>query len=65
MKRRDFLKQTTFASGMFFVPQFLKAFEQLPIKTLSHKKEVIIQLKGGNDGLNTVVPFQNDIYYFV
>ncbi|MGJ8760143.1 DUF1501 domain-containing protein [Polaribacter sp. R2A056_3_33] len=63
MKRRDFLKQTTFASGMFFVPQFLKAFEQLPIKTLSHKKVVIIQLKGGNDGLNTVVPFQNDIYY--
>ena len=63
MKRRDFLKQTTFASGMFFVPQFLKAFEQLPIKTLSHKKLVIIQLKGGNDGLNTVVPFQNDIYY--
>ncbi|MDN3618336.1 DUF1501 domain-containing protein [Polaribacter undariae] len=63
MKRRDFLKQTTFASGMFFVPQFLKAFEQLPVKTFSNKKVVIIQLKGGNDGLNTVVPFQNDIYY--
>ncbi|MGJ8743376.1 DUF1501 domain-containing protein [Polaribacter sp.] len=63
MKRRDFLKQTTFASGMFFVPQFLKAFEQLPVKTFSHKKVVIIQLKGGNDGLNTVVPFNNDIYY--
>ena len=63
MKRRDFLKQTTFASGMFFVPQFLKAFEQLPTKTFSNKKVVIIQLKGGNDGLNTVVPFNNDVYY--
>ena len=63
MKRRDFLKQTTFASGMLFVPQFLKAFEQLPIKPFSNKKVVIIQLKGGNDGLNTVVPFNNDIYY--
>ncbi|WP_435414194.1 DUF1501 domain-containing protein [Polaribacter aestuariivivens] len=63
MKRRDFLKQTTFASGMFFVPQFLKAFEQQLPKTFSHKKVVIIQLKGGNDGLNTIVPFRNDIYY--
>jgi uncharacterized protein (DUF1501 family) len=63
MKRRDFLKQTTFASGMFFVPQFLKAFEQHPHKVFSNKKIVIIQLKGGNDGLNTVVPFNNDIYY--
>ncbi|WP_438989472.1 DUF1501 domain-containing protein [Polaribacter sp.] len=63
MKRRDFLKQTTFASGMFFVPQFLKAFEQIPTKTFGNKKVVIIQLKGGNDGLNTVVPFRNDIYY--
>ena len=63
MKRRDFLKQTTFASGMFFVPQFLKAFENHPTKTFSNKKVVIIQLKGGNDGLNTVVPFNNDIYY--
>jgi uncharacterized protein (DUF1501 family) len=63
MKRRDFLKQTTFASGMFFVPQFLKAFENNPMKPFSNKKVVIIQLKGGNDGLNTVVPFNNDIYY--
>ncbi|QNM84818.1 DUF1501 domain-containing protein [Polaribacter pectinis] len=63
MKRRDFLKQTTFASGMFFVPQFLKAFEQIPTKTFGNKKVVIIQLKGGNDGLNTIVPFRNDIYY--
>ncbi|SDS50259.1 Uncharacterized conserved protein, DUF1501 family [Polaribacter sp. KT25b] len=63
MKRRDFLKQTTFASGMFFVPQFLKAFENNTMKAFSNKKVVIIQLKGGNDGLNTVVPFNNDIYY--
>jgi len=53
MKRRDFLKQTTFASGMFFVPQFLKAFENNTMKPFSNKKAVIIQLKGGNDGLNT------------
>lgn len=63
MKRRDFLKHTTLASGMFFVPQFLKAFESNSIGTFSNKKVIIIQLKGGNDGLNTIVPFENDIYY--
>ncbi|MFY9243815.1 MAG: DUF1501 domain-containing protein [Polaribacter sp.] len=63
MKRRDFLRNTTFATGMFFVPQFLKAFEQNSIHTFSNKKVVIVQLKGGNDGLNTVVPYTNDIYY--
>lgn len=63
MKRRDFLKQTTFASGMFFVPQFLKAFENKNLSVFNQKKVVIIQLKGGNDGLNTVIPFTNDIYY--
>ncbi len=24
---------------------------------------VVVQLSGGNDGLNTVIPFENDIYY--
>ncbi len=28
-----------------------------------YKNLVIIQLSGGNDGLNTVVPFGNDLYY--
>jgi len=28
-----------------------------------YKNLVIIQLSGGNDGLNTIVPFGNDIYY--
>jgi uncharacterized protein (DUF1501 family) len=32
-------------------------------KSLGHKRLVIIQLDGGNDGLNTIVPFRNDIYY--
>jgi len=27
------------------------------------KKLVVIQLSGGNDGLNTIVPYRNDIYY--
>ena len=64
MDRRNFIKRTSLASGgLFFVPQFVKAFEQNTSQFFSNKKVVIIQLKGGNDGLNTVVPFRNDIYY--
>ncbi len=66
MNRRDFLKQTAFTSvGTFLIPNFLKAFEQENMfKPLgSEKIVVIIQFSGGNDGLNTVIPFENDIYY--
>jgi len=63
MKRRNFLKQSTLASGLFFVPNFIKAFENYATTTLGYKKLVIIQLSGGNDGLNTIIPYTNDIYY--
>ena len=64
MKRRDFLKNTAFASGTFLIPAFLKPMEALGFSELSgFKNLVIIQLSGGNDGLNTVIPYGNDIYY--
>lgn len=63
MKRRNFLKQSTLASSLAFVPSFVKAFETVAKESLGFKKLVIVQLSGGNDGLNTIVPFTNDIYY--
>lgn len=63
MKRRDFLKQSTLASSLFFVPNFIKAFENVTKKSLGYKKLVVIQLSGGNDGLNSIIPYTNDIYY--
>jgi uncharacterized protein (DUF1501 family) len=63
MKRRDFLRQSTLASGLFFIPGFLKAFENVSPKSFGYKRLVMIQLAGGNDGLNTIVPFTNDDYY--
>ena len=63
MKRRDFLKQSTLASSLLFVPNFVKAFEQVSKDNFQYKKLVIIQLSGGNDGLNTIIPYRNDIYY--
>ena len=63
MERRQFLKQSTLASSLFFVPNFVKAFENLATTGLGYKRLVIIQLAGGNDGLNTIIPFNNDVYY--
>lgn len=64
MKRRDFLKTSALASGAFMIPAFLKPFESLAMNDITgFKNLVIIQLSGGNDGLNTVVPCGNDIYY--
>ncbi|HNR18572.1 MAG TPA: DUF1501 domain-containing protein [Bacteroidia bacterium] len=62
--RRDFLKSGSLITASLFVPQFLKAkgiesFKQ----SYSGKKIIVIQLTGGNDGLNCVIPYTNDEYY--
>ena len=63
MERRKFLKQNVLASSLFFVPSFVKAFENAIKGSLGFKKLVIVQLSGGNDGLNTIIPYTNDVYY--
>ncbi len=73
MKRRDFISKSALSTlGTMFVPSFLKAFEQnsyqnshekYDLNNLNDKIIVILQLSGGNDGLNTVIPYRNDIYY--
>lgn len=62
MKRRDFLQYTGLTSASMLVPGFLKSFDLSGVQ-LSGKRLVIVQLSGGNDGLNSLVPFQNDLYY--
>ncbi len=64
MNRRNFIKQSALASTAFMVPDFLRGFSARKMQSSrSGKILVVVQLSGGNDGLNTVVPFQNDIYY--
>jgi uncharacterized protein (DUF1501 family) len=63
MNRRKFIKNSALASSLCFVPSFVKAFESLPAQSLGYKRLVIIQLAGGNDGLNTIIPHNNDLYY--
>ena len=63
IKRREFLQVGSLATASFMVPKFLKAFEGRNLVPAGNKVLVILQLSGGNDGLNTVIPFRNDIYY--
>ncbi|WP_178986594.1 DUF1501 domain-containing protein [Winogradskyella helgolandensis] len=63
MDRRKFLKNSALASSLFFVPNFVKAFESVAKEQLGYKRLVIVQLAGGNDGLNTIIPHNNDLYY--
>src|SRR6476660_10558679 len=63
LKRRDFFQTGSLATASFLMPKFLKAFEGNGMVPPGNKVLVVIQFSGGNDGLNTVIPVRNDIYY--
>ena len=64
ISRRKFIQTGTLASASLFLPNFLKGFEYRPAAARNGNKIlIVIQLSGGNDGLNTVIPYRNDIYY--
>lgn len=51
-------------AGSLLVPKFIHGLSNGgSIDPTRQKIVVIIQLSGGNDGLNTVIPVRNDIYY--
>ena len=51
------------ATAATMVPRFLKAMEGPNKIPAAQKILVVLQLSGGNDGLNTIIPFRNDLYY--
>jgi uncharacterized protein (DUF1501 family) len=63
--RRRFLQAGSLVSASMLMPKFLKALEKGQMVPPGNKVLVIIQLSGGNDGLNTIIPYRNDIYYRV
>jgi len=64
MNRRNFLTLTgTFTGGALLLPDFLYAFGQQSNLIIGEQCVVFIQLNGGNDGLNTFIPFENPLYY--
>lgn len=72
MKRRDFIQVMLPIAGLPVVwPMWSYAKPLLgkgrPNQKFDYPNDgrvlVLIQLAGGNDGLNTVVPYRNDVYY--
>ncbi len=64
ISRRTFVKGTTLASASLMLPAFLKAMSLgNTAGGYTGKVLIVVQLSGGNDGLNTLIPFRNDIYY--
>jgi len=63
IKRKQFIQIGSLATATFMLPKFLKAFEKPMMVPPGNKVVVVLQLSGGNDGLNTVIPIRNDIYY--
>ncbi len=63
IKRKEFLQIGSLATASLMMPKFLKAFEKPNLVPGGNKVVVVIQFSGGNDGLNTVVPISNDVYY--
>lgn len=68
LSRREFLGRT--AAGVSCVslagvmPRlFVAAANAAVVADKSDHVLVVVELAGGNDGLNTVIPFENDLYY--
>jgi uncharacterized protein (DUF1501 family) len=60
--RRDFLKSSTLLALAPTVPGFLAQTAYAARNERDGRALVVLQLDGGNDGLNTVVPFADDNY---
>ncbi|PXY40134.1 Twin-arginine translocation pathway signal sequence domain protein precursor [Flavobacterium cheongpyeongense] len=64
MNRRNFLTLTgTFTGGMLVLPSFLHAFGAQDNLIIGEQCLVFVQLNGGNDGLNTFIPYEDPLYY--
>jgi uncharacterized protein (DUF1501 family) len=59
MERRNFLKTSAAAACAVLVPRLARAQVSAGYRNLL----VLVELKGGNDGLNTVVPYADPSYY--
>jgi uncharacterized protein (DUF1501 family) len=76
MKRRDFIKTLPIGAAAASVPLVFPGFTATgyarnplldallnPQSASDDRVLVLINLSGGNDGINTCIPFGNDIYY--
>lgn len=66
--RREFLRQASAGISLISFSQVAPAFLTQSVRAAPPPEKdrsvlVLIQLAGGNDGLNTVVPYEDDHYY--
>jgi uncharacterized protein (DUF1501 family) len=69
--RKDFLRISALASATLMLPKFLRgsdtegqnAINNLFLPQTNGKRLIVIQFSGGNDGLNMLVPYGNDLYH--
>src|SRR5688572_14318353 len=73
--RREFLRSTLLGGSLAWtVPAFLgRTLSQMQVEAENATRQpvtgvdgnilVVVQLAGGNDGLNTVIPYTNDYYF--
>src|SRR5882762_9883353 len=62
LNRRDFLARSSLLAVGSMVPQFL-ANTARAAETGKDTVLVVIEMNGGNDGLNTVIPYTDDLYH--
>ena len=60
--RREFLKRSSLIALAPSIPAFLANSVQSAQKRQSDRVLVVVQLDGGNDGLNTVIPYADENY---
>src|SRR3954469_19195636 len=67
LNRRDFLARSLKASTLLAcapaVPQFLAATARAAEQEKDGNVLVVLEMGGGNDGLNTVIPYADDLYH--
>lgn len=71
LSRKDFLRLAGLASASALLPEFLRGnglegqsmIDRLFLPSTNGKRLVVIQFSGGNDGLNTIVPYTDDLYH--
>lgn len=62
-QRRNLLRLGAYGSVYGLATPFLGGFAHAREANADNRILVVLELSGGNDGLNTVVPFGNDDYY--